>query len=62
MAFTASRERVQCKHADRQVAGGGQHAKGEAGEEERTGGGAVERGERIGNGRGCLPGAWGLFV
>ena len=39
---------------------GGQHAKVEAGwEEERTGGGAVQRGEGIGNGCGCLPGAWG---
>ena len=37
----------------------GQHAKGEAGwEEERTGGGAGKRGEVIGNGCGCLPGAW----
>ena len=36
----------------------GQHAKVEAGWlEERTGGCAVERGERIGNGCGCLPGA-----
>ena len=38
----------------------GQHAKREAGwEKERTGGGAGKRGEGVGNGCGCLPGAWG---
>ena len=64
MAFTASKlfslEFKVAMQAPRQASRRrvGQHAKREAGwEEERTGGGAVERGERIGNGCGCLPGA-----